>query len=64
MGHHESAVQYTYEPEVVFEVLLEIRSVYRRVLKMDVYAMLAQGSNEYYDDALLHISSNRKLCFT
>jgi hypothetical protein len=26
---------------------------------MNVYAVIAQGSNEYYDDALLHISTAR-----
>jgi hypothetical protein len=36
----------------------ELRGVYRAVLGLDLYAVLTQGLNAYYDDALLHISGS------
>lgn len=50
---------YTYAPEKLIFLFDEIRLVFRDALGLDVYAVFASGSNEYYDDALLHISPNR-----
>ena len=46
---------YTYSPERMLLLYREIRNIYRRVLDLDAYGVFAQGSNEYYDDPLLHI---------
>jgi hypothetical protein len=59
VGQYDSRVKYTYEPEIVIRLLADIRSAYRNILGMEVYAVLTQGSNEYYDDALLHISGTQ-----
>ena len=58
VGQYDSDVKYTYRPEGFFAPVREIRDCYRRILDLDVYAILTQGSNEYYDDALLHFSKN------
>jgi hypothetical protein len=59
VGQYDSHIKYTYAPEVVIRLIADIRSAYLDVLGMEIYAVLTQGSNEYYDDALLHISSTQ-----
>jgi hypothetical protein len=59
VGHVESTVQYTYQPEVFFAVLKELQDIFQKTLGLSVYAVLTQGQNEYYDDALLHISGTQ-----
>jgi hypothetical protein len=59
VGQYNSRIRYTYEPEAFVRVLGDIRAAYRQVFGMEIYAILSQGSNEYYDDALLHISSSK-----
>jgi hypothetical protein len=56
--HRHGAVAYTYEPEVLLAIIEELQSVYRKVLGLNVYAVLTQGANEYYEDAVLHIFQN------
>lgn len=58
VGQYNSLVKYNYEPEILFKVIAAIRKAYIEVLGMSVYAVLTQGSNEYYDDAVLHTSNN------
>jgi hypothetical protein len=57
VGQFDSEIRYTYEPEILIRVVDELREVYRNILGLDLYAVLTQGSNEYYDDPLLHISA-------
>jgi hypothetical protein len=59
VGHYESDVKYTYNPEVFIEIVKELQSTYRNTLGLSVYAVITQGSNEYYDDPLLHISDTQ-----
>ncbi len=59
VGQFDSEIEYSYEPEVFIRLIMEIQSVYREVLGLDVYAVLAQGANEYYEDPLLHISTSK-----
>jgi len=59
VGQYDSHIKYTYEPEVFIMLISQLRSIYRNVLEMEIYATLTQGSNEYYDDALLHISPTK-----
>ena len=40
-------------------IIKELQAVYREVLGLDVYAILTQGTNEYYEDSLVHISSRK-----
>ncbi len=49
----------TYRPELFISIINEIQSIYTRILGLEVYAVLTQGCNEYYDDSLLHISSSK-----
>jgi hypothetical protein len=59
VGHRESELSYTYEPEAIIRCLPEINAAYQEILGMAVYAVITQGSNEYYDDGLLHFSPTR-----
>ncbi|HUW50878.1 MAG TPA: hypothetical protein VMV75_07670 [Sulfuricella sp.] len=63
VGHFKSDIKYTYSPEVFIHLAGEIDSIYQEILGLRTYAVIAQGSNEYYDDALLHISpSQNHIC--
>lgn len=57
VGHYESTVKYTYSPEVFFDLFDQLRVLYREELGLEIYAILTQGSNEYYDDDVTHISA-------
>ncbi|MCH9020836.1 MAG: hypothetical protein IIA73_10795, partial [Proteobacteria bacterium] len=59
VGQYNSHIKYNYEPEIFIRLISEIQSAYREVLGLGVYAVLTQGSNEYYDDPLLHISATK-----
>ena len=58
VGHFESAVKYIYSPEIFFTLFEELRALYREELWLEIYATLTQGSNEYYDDDVTHISAS------
>ena len=51
--------EYNYAPENLIHLFAEFRTVFRDTLGRDIYAVFASGSNEYYDDPLLHISSTK-----
>jgi hypothetical protein len=59
VGSFDSHVTYTYEPEIFIQLIAELQTAYHDVLGLPLYAVLTQGSNEYYDDPLLHISATR-----
>ena len=56
VGKYDSDVSYSYEPEQIVRLIPRVAEAYRDVLSMEVYAVLAQGVNEYADPALLHRS--------
>lgn len=56
-GHFKQGVKYTYRPEVFLYIFRELQSIYKRILCLEIYGVFTQGTNEYYDDALLHKSS-------
>lgn len=59
VGTYKSEINYTYHPEIFIEIIDKLRVIYMETLNLDVYAILTQGSNEYYNDSLLHISETR-----
>lgn len=59
VGMVNSGVTNTYAPEAIFDLFFELQGLFRRVLGLDIYGVLAQGSNEYYEDPLLHISKSQ-----
>ena len=59
-GHWRHKVRYSYSPEALLAAISRIRDVFRENVGLDIYAVLTQGSNEYYDDSLLHISPGLK----
>jgi hypothetical protein len=56
VGAYDSTIRYNYNPEVIIKVIEDINSIYRELLGMDVYAIVTQGNNEFYNDPLLHTS--------
>ena len=46
-----------YVPESFVTLFQELQSLYRGILGLGIYCILTQGSNEYYDDAVLHVSA-------
>jgi len=59
VGHFKSNIKYTYSPEIFIHLAGEIDNIYQEILGLKTYAVIAQGGNEYYDDALLHISPSK-----
>ncbi len=59
VGHFQSDASYTYSPEIFIETIKDIQAIYREVLDLDIYSILTQGTNEYYEDSLIHISDSR-----
>ena len=59
VGQYDSHIKYTYEPEKILLLLPAIQAAYHSVLGLNIYVVATQGSNEYYDDELLHISGTR-----
>ncbi|MBW4093471.1 MAG: hypothetical protein HIU82_20585 [Proteobacteria bacterium] len=57
VGQWDSDIKCTYEPEKILRLLPDIRAAYQSMLGLEIYAIVTQDSNEYYDDRLLHISS-------
>lgn len=57
VGAFDSKIKYSYEPEQLIRLIPQIQQAYREILSMDIYAVLAQGVNEYADPALLHRSA-------
>jgi hypothetical protein len=58
-GMHDSHIKYNYAPETFVRLISRIQSIYRDLLGLDIYAVLTQGSNEYYDDPLLQVSATK-----
>ena len=59
MGYFKKGIECTYEPEVFLNIIKKIQCIYREVIGLEIYAVLTQGSNEYYDESLLHISHTK-----
>jgi hypothetical protein len=52
VGQYDSKIKYSYEPEIFIRLIPEIQAAYREVLGLSIYAVLTQGSNEFYEDPL------------
>jgi hypothetical protein len=59
-GNVERGIKYSYAPEALVNVVAELKPVFIDTIGLNIYAILGQGSNEYYDDSLLHISEPHK----
>ena len=51
-------VKYSYDPENILRLLPAVRTAFRDIIELDIYVVVTQGINEYYDDGLLHHSSS------
>ncbi len=59
VGYFRKGIEYSYKPEMFLRIIKEIQGIYREVLGLEIYAVLTQGSNEYYEEPLLHISETK-----
>lgn len=55
----ENTSVYSYAPEQLLLAIQELDKIYQSILNLQIYAVLTQGSNEYYDEPLLHISKTK-----
>ncbi len=59
VGSFTNGIEYSYDPEIFIFVSKQIKEIYEAILGLSTYAVISQGSNEYYDDPLLHISKTQ-----
>lgn len=59
VGYFHKDIKCSYNPEKLLLVIKELDRIYQEVLGLPIYAVLTQGSNEYYGEPLLHISKNQ-----
>ncbi|MBJ7268056.1 hypothetical protein [Idiomarina abyssalis] len=59
VGYFRKGIECSYEPESFLEIIAEIQKLYGDVLGLQVYAVLTQGNNEYYEEPVLHISNEQ-----
>lgn len=59
VGYFKSGVECSYSPEKILHVIKELDHIYQDILGLEIYAVLTQGSNEYYGESLLHISETK-----
>lgn len=59
VGMVSTDVTYTYAPESMLVLFQQLQTLYRDTLGLEIYGVFAQGSNEYYNDPMLHISKSQ-----
>jgi len=59
VGYFHKGIECSYKPERLLYIVKELDQIYQEVLGLPIYAVLTQGSNEYYGEPLLHISRTR-----
>jgi hypothetical protein len=59
VGYYNKGVECSYKPEKIIYIIKELDRIYQEVLGLPIYAVLTQGSNEYYGEPLLHISKSK-----
>ncbi len=57
--YFHKGIKCSYKPEKILYVIKELDRIYQEVLGLPIYAVLTQGSNEYYGESLLHISKSQ-----
>ena len=63
VGYFKNEIKCSYSPEKILYVIKELDRIYQEVLGLKIYAVLTQGSNEYYGEQLIHISkTNNHIC--
>ena len=59
VGYFDKGITCSYNPEEIIHVIKELDRIYQDILGLPIYAVLAQGDNEYHGESLLHISKNQ-----
>jgi hypothetical protein len=58
VGHVGSAIRYTYAPEMLLPVVVELHRAFERALGVKAYAIMTQGLNSYAEHTPLHRSAS------
>ncbi len=58
VGRIDSEMGYTYNPELILHLIPKIQKIYKEIMSMNIYTIIAQGANEYYGNELIHVSGN------
>ena len=58
LGFFKTGVRYSYDPESFIHVFKEIKTLFKDSLGLEVYGVFTQGSNEYPNESLRHISKS------
>lgn len=58
VGHVGSDIRYTYAPETLLPVVIELRRAFEKSLGVPAYAIMTQGLNSYAEYAPLHRSAS------
>jgi hypothetical protein len=58
VGQWDHDTSYTYDPESFVRVLPLLADAYREAVGLPIYAVIAQGHNEFYRDELMHLSTS------
>jgi hypothetical protein len=56
--HAPGRGEFAYDPETFLRVAEEFNALYLHAIQLPTYAVLTQGSNEYYKETSLHISES------
>jgi hypothetical protein len=57
VGQWDHETNYTYEPERLIWLMPSLADAYERALGLPIYAVVAQGHNEFYGNELMHSSA-------
>jgi hypothetical protein len=56
VGMFDRDIDYSYSPEVMLPLIQEVSRIYRDTLGLETYAVVTQGTNDYYGSAPIHIA--------
>jgi len=55
----DNELSHNYHPESMIEIAQHFKKIFPETIGLDCYTILTQGYNEFYDDALLHMSESK-----
>lgn len=59
VGYFDKGITSSYNPEKIIRLIKELEYIYQDILGLPIYAVIAQGHNEYCGESLLHISETQ-----
>ena len=59
VGHVDSEIRYTYQPETLFPVIAELHKAIEQTIRAKAYTLMTQGINSYGDPGAIHVSAKQ-----